>query len=114
MDQSAEFISESVVPDSGTFDTAAMATGQAGLPTGFTWRNRHYQIVGVESQWKASESWNHAAGERYYRRHYWRVRVHSGQTFTLYTVRKTKSGESARKRWWLYSIDSAPASDGRP
>lgn len=100
-----EFISESITPDAGTHDTAAMARGQAGLPTGFTWRGTHYAIVETISEWKASEAEDHAGGERYYRKHFWRVRVDSGETMTLYAVRHTKPGENAKRRWWLYTID---------
>lgn len=101
-----EFVSEPIVPDAGSFDTSPMAAGRPGLPRGFTWRDSHYAIRDVVSEWKASEAEDHARGERYYRKHFWRVRVESGQTMTIYAVRHTKSGEDPKRRWWLYTIDS--------
>ena len=100
-----EFVSENITPDAGTFDASAMGIGQPGLPTGFTWRDKHYAIVEVLDDWKVSEREFHRTGEAYYRRHFWRVRVDSDQTMTLYVTRKAKRGESQKKRWWLYSVD---------
>ncbi len=101
-----EFISEPITPDAGTFDAGAMASGRPGLPAGFTWRGDHYHIREVVSERKASEAEDHAAGERYYRKHFWKVRVESGQTMTIYAVRHVKPGENPRRRWWLFTIDS--------
>lgn len=103
---SEEFVSEQVEPDAGTFDAAAMARGQPGLPTGFTWRGRHYSIVEVLEDWKVSEREYHRRGQAYYRKHYWRVRVDSGEVMTIYAVRHVKPGENPKRRWWLYSIQS--------
>ncbi len=110
-----EFISEPVCPDPGWFDTRAMAAGLAGLPRGFIWRGRRYRIIEVLSEWKRSEAEHHRSGERYFRRHYYRVRVDEGRIMTLYVVRQVKSGENARRRWWLYSQETpqpAPESPG--
>ena len=106
MNTEPEFVSESITPDAGTHDASAMARGQAGLPTGFTWRGRHYAIIETLSEWKASEAENHAAGERYYRKHFWKVRVETGETMTLYALRQVKAGENPKRRWWLYTIES--------
>ncbi|MEK6643896.1 MAG: DUF6504 family protein [Planctomycetota bacterium] len=99
-----EFVSESITPDPGTADTTAMAGGRPGLPSGFTWRDHHYKIIEVLEDWKVSEAEDHRGGERYYRKHFWRVRTDSGDVMTLYAVRHTKAGENPRKRWWLYTI----------
>ncbi|GMU33217.1 MAG: hypothetical protein HS101_11900 [Planctomycetia bacterium] len=107
------FISEAIVPDAASFDAAAMASGQPGLPTGFTWRDRHYVIAETITQWKASEREFHRRGEAYYRKHFWKVRVDSGEVMTLYAVRHVKRGESAKRRWWLYSMEQ-PQPDGPP
>lgn len=108
-----EFISEPITPDYGTADVQAMARGLAGLPTGFRWRGRHYTIREVLKEWKRSEAEGHRpGGERYFRKHYYRVRVDSGETMTLYLVRHVKAGESPKRRWRLYSV-AGPAPDGR-
>lgn len=101
------FISEAILPDAATFDAAAMASGRPGLPTGFTWQDRHYVIVETITQWKVSEREFHRKGEAYYRKHFWKVRVDSGEVMTIYAVRHVKRGESAKRRWWLYSIENA-------
>ncbi len=101
-----EFVSEAITPDAATFDASTMARGRPGLPTGFTWRGRHYQIRGVLAEWKHSEAEGHRpGGERYYRKHYFRVVTDSGEVMTIYAVRHTKQGENPRKRWWLYTIE---------
>lgn len=107
------FISEAILPDVGTFNAAAMASGQPGLPKGFTWREQHYEIVEIISDWKMSEREFHRRGEAYYRKHFWKVRVDSGEVMTLYVVRNVKRGESAKRRWWLYSVEH-PKADRPP
>jgi len=102
---SSELISEQIVPDAGTFDASAMARGMPGLPSGFTWRDRHYTIVEVISSWKQSEADRHTRGERYYRKHFWQVRAESGERMTLYALRHTKRGQNPKARWWLYTLE---------
>lgn len=101
-----DFVSERIAPDAGTFDAAAMAKGQPGLPSGFTWRDRHYEVRALLEDWKQSEAYDHTrGGDRYYRKHFYRVRVDTGEIMTLYAVRHVKRGESPRNRWWLYTIE---------
>jgi hypothetical protein len=107
-----EFVSEPIKPDPGTGDAAAMARGQPGLPTGFTWRDRHYVIRELLESWKQSEPCDHHSGERYYRKHYFRVLTDSGETMTLYALRHVKRGQDAKSRWWLYMIEG-PEDAGR-
>ncbi len=106
MTENTDFISEQIELDAGTFDTSAMAAGRPGLPSGFTWRERHYAIVEILSEWKSSEAEYHRRGERYYRKHYWRVRVDNGEIMTLYAARHVKPGENPKSRWWLYTMES--------
>lgn len=101
-----EFVSVCVTPDPGTFDAAAMARGEPGLPAGFTWDGRHYAIVRVLAEWKESEPDGHRRGaELYYRKRWFRVLVESGEVMTLYALRQVKASESSRKRWWLFSVE---------
>jgi hypothetical protein len=115
MQPDAEFISEPITPDRAAADTSAMARGLAGLPPGFTWRDQHYLIAQVLEDWKRSDTeGGRPGGERYYHRHYYRICTDTNQIMTIYFVRHPKSGESAKKRWWLYSIDRDKVSDSRP
>ncbi len=110
-----EFVSEPIKPDAGTFNAAAMAAGQPGLPSGFTWRDRHYQIQRLLAEWKHSEAEGHRpGGERYYRKHYFRVATQDGRIMTIYAVRHVKPGENPRKRWWLYTVERPDPTTGGP
>lgn len=100
------FISEPVTPDAGTFDTARMSQGVAGLPAGFTWRGRRIGVRQVLEEWKESEAEGHRPGnERYYRKHCFRLEGDDGDVYTLYVLRQVKAGESQKRRWWLYTVE---------
>jgi hypothetical protein len=101
-----EFVSEQIKPDPGTGDAAAMARGQPGLPSGFTWRDRHFAVRELLESWKQSEPCDHHSGERYYRKHYFRIRTDGGEIMTLYALRHVKRGENPRSRWWLHTIET--------
>jgi len=110
----AQLISEPITPDRASFDAAAMARGELGVPSGFAWRERHFVVTGLISHWKQSEAENHApGGERYYRKHCFRLTVDTGEIMTIYGVRRVKRGESPHRRWWLYSIETPGASTAR-
>ncbi len=110
-----EFISEPIKTDAGTFDAAAMARGQPGLPAGFSWRGRHYVVRQLLASWKQSEAEGHRpGGERYYRKHFFRVRTDTGETMLLYAVRHLKPGEPPKRRWWLYTIEQDRRDAERP
>lgn len=101
-----DFVSEPIDPDPGTFDAAAMARGEPGMPAGFTWRDRHYTIIAVLADWKECESEGHRRGaELYYRKRHFRVRVDTGEVMSIYAVRQVKRSESAKRRWWLKSVE---------
>jgi hypothetical protein len=106
MSPAEELVSELIKPDRATGDAAAMARGQPGLPAGFTWRGRHYAVGGVLESWKQSEPCDHHSGERYYRKHFYRIRMDSGEVWTVYALRHMKRGENPRHRWWLYAIEA--------
>ena len=105
-----EFISESIAPEPGSFRTDLMAQGLASLPGAFTWRDRRYEIVEcLEHVKKTSNEGGTAGGDRYLRRQQFTVRLDSGQVATIYLERHARPGgsrDSAKKRWFLYSITS--------
>ena len=101
-----EFVSEVITPHAGTFDSGAMATGLPGLPAGFDWRGESYRITTQLESWKQSApEGGRAGGERYLRRHYFRLHMSDGATWVVYFVRQTPRGTSPRKRWFLYAIE---------
>jgi hypothetical protein len=101
-----EFISEVIQPVRGTFDVARMATGVPGLPSGFLWRGQTYTIVEELAVWKqTSNEGGFAVGDRYLRRHYHRLQMSDGATWTVYFVRANPRSGDAKARWFLYTID---------
>jgi hypothetical protein len=97
-----EFVSEAIEPKRGSFDAAAMARGEAGVPSEFTWRGVRYVVRGVVSAWKSSGI---DRGEAYLRRHWYCVDVESGERMTLYCERQARNAKRAnRGRWWLYTV----------
>jgi hypothetical protein len=100
-----QFISEPIQPDRGSFDAAAMARGEPGLPRRFRWRGRDHDITETIEQWISSEA-EGGSGELYLRRHWFKVRTTGGDIMTIYCERQPKPGRSARSRWWLYTIRS--------
>ena len=90
-------------------DIGAMARGEPGLPTGFTWRAHHYEIRRLLETWKTNND-GQGGGEdnMYLRRHWFRVETTSGETMTLYCLRHAPSGQKKQRYWWLYSMLPAP------
>ena len=102
-----EFVSESITPDEGTFDRRPMGRAEPGLPAGFIWRDKHFVIVDCLSRWKQSQAENHTRfGERYLRKHFYRVRTDTDEVMILYCQRHTKTGQNPKRRWWLYGIEA--------
>ncbi len=97
-----EFISEPITPLAGTADSAAMARGLPGLPAGFEWRGVRYRVAHTIDAWKwSSRAGSSAQGQAYLRRHYFRLRLSDGSTWTVYCLRQApRSGPGAR-RWYL-------------
>jgi hypothetical protein len=104
------FISEPITPEAGAFDPGLMRTGLASMPRAFTWRGRRYAIVECLSHTKvASREGGRAVGESYLRRQEFVVRLDTGQIARLYVERHARPGasrECAKKRWFLYTIES--------
>ena len=105
IDTDESFISEPVKPEEGTFDSAAMARGEPGLPAAFAWRGRKYSVAQVLESWKSTgpDSWG--GTERYLRKHWFRVLTTTGEIMTLYFDRQPPKGHSqSRQRWTLFSM----------
>lgn len=101
-----QFVSESIVPGPAGFDAAAMARGEPGLPAEFKWRGRCYRISAKLGQWKQSSAeGGRVGGERYLRRHYYKLRMSDESTWTVYFVRQSPPSGPAKQRWFLYKID---------
>lgn len=97
-------ISETIYPESGSFDAAAMARGEPGYPSRFKWRGRDYRVRSLLGERKTLRSCRSGSGERYVHKHMFTLETESGEIMTLY---RTRSG-SKKDSWMLYTIE-----DGR-
>jgi hypothetical protein len=99
---STEFVSEPLTPVAGTIDPSGMARGEPGLPARFVWRGRE---VGVEEVLEAWKSTSEDRGDVYVRRHWWRLRTSTGETWKVYFERQAQSKAQRKLRWWLHSLE---------
>lgn len=101
-----EWVSEPLFPRTESFDAAAMSRGEPGLPLGFTWRDHDYVVMETLSAWKeSSPEGGRAAGQVYLRRHYFNIRMSSGDLWTVYFVRQNPRTGNPRMRWFLYTVE---------
>jgi len=105
IDTDESFISEPIVPRSGSFASAGMARGEPGLPASFAWRGREYAVARLVESWKSTSPDRGGGSEMYVRKHWYRVQTSTGEVMTLYFTRQPSSGRSkSRQRWFLFSI----------
>jgi len=102
----AAFVSEAIVPLDGSFDTAGMATGGPGLPRRFRWRRDVLEVAEVLESWKEYGDCTHGSGERYVRKHGFRVRATDGRVLRLYFQRHFGKRQTSRARWWIQSVEA--------
>ena len=107
-DSTEQFISEPIEPAPGTFDTAAMAKGEAGVPARFSWRGQPYAVARLVASWKSSKA---DRGEMYLKRHWFTVVTDTGHTMTLYCDRQAQNTKRPKQRWWLYTISDTATPD---
>ena len=105
----SSFISEPIFPVDASFDTGGMARGEPGLPQKFRWREKEFAVAEVLEQWKEHGACRHGSGERYVRKHGYRVRTADGTVMKLYFQRSMGRGElPAKSRWWVSSVEGQP------
>jgi phosphoribosylglycinamide formyltransferase-1 len=96
------FVGGAITPEDASFSTSAMATGGPGLPKVFSWEGRRYRVLDVLEQWKETGDCRHGSGERYVRKHWFRVQTNQGLEMKIYFERQKRS--SGGSRWRLYSV----------
>jgi hypothetical protein len=99
-----DFISESIKPVAGTFNLAAMARGEPGLPGRFLWRRKEYAVADVLEVWKEDGPCRSGSPEMYLRKHWYKIRTADGLIMTLYFERQARSKGQQKIRWWLYTV----------
>jgi hypothetical protein len=70
------------------FDEEILVDRDAGMPAGFEWRGRRYQVVDVIGRWRIEGRWWDDGRDR----EYWRVEAKGGAVWDLYHDRQ-------RDRW---------------
>jgi len=103
----SSFVSEPILPVKASFDPAGMACGEPGLPHKFRWRKKEFVVAEVLEQWKEHGDCTHGSGERYVRKHGYRVRTTDGTVLRLYFQRSFGRAHPTRQRWWIQSIENA-------
>lgn len=96
------FIGEAIVPEDTSFVVSPMTTGAPGLPQAFTWRDKKFSVAEILEQWKEAGDCHHGSGERYIRKHWFRIRTTDGLEMKLYFERQRRS--SGGSRWRLYTL----------
>jgi phosphoribosylglycinamide formyltransferase-1 len=102
----ASFVSEPITPLNASFDPAGMARGEPGLPHQFRWRKKEFTVARVLEQWKDHGDCAHGSGERYVRRHGYRIETTDGTIMRLYFQRSFGRGKFTRtSRWRIQSVE---------
>lgn len=96
------FVGEAITPVAGSFDSAAMASGEPGIPQAFVWRGRTVEVTAVLRRWHDTGPCSHGSGEMYVRKHWFEVATTAG-IMKVYFDRQPRYGRRDR-RWWLFSI----------
>ena len=110
----AAFVSDVITPVKGTFDAIGMATGEPGLPGKFRWRGREFEVEKVLERWKEYGSCTHGSGERYVRKHGFRVAVVNGPILTLFFQRTFGGSGKRAARWWVSRVEDPESAHEEP
>ena len=96
------FVGEAISPEEQSFAVSAIAIGQPGIPVAFSWRAERFTIATILESWKETGDCRHGSGERYVRKHWFRVATTNGIEMKIYFERQGRS--SGGSRWRLYSM----------
>jgi hypothetical protein len=96
------FIGEAIEPEDMSFSAASMALGKPGLPQGFSWNGGSFSVQEVLEEWKEAGDCRHGSGERYVRKHWFRIKTTDQREMRIYFERQGRS--SGGSRWRLYSV----------
>ena len=95
------FVGEAILPEESSFAVSPMATGLPGLPRQFSWKGKSYFVTEVMEEWKEAGHCSHGSGERYVRKHWFRVKTSEAIEMRIYFERQGRS--SGGSLWRLYS-----------
>jgi hypothetical protein len=98
------FVGEGITPEDSSFCVSQMAMGKPGLPQKFSCEGKGFSILEVLEEWKEAGDCHHGSGERYVRKHWFRVRTSDDLEMKIYFERQGRS--SGGSRWRLDSLRS--------
>ena len=104
-----EFIGERIEPVAGTLDPARMARGEPGLPQRFRWRGGEHEITAVLETGRITGDCTHGSGEKYVRKHWYRVRTTAGTELRITFNRRARTAQELRDGWWIQSLTTPDA-----
>jgi phosphoribosylglycinamide formyltransferase-1 len=96
------FIGEAIKPEDMSFSASSMAMGKPGLPRSFSWKGGSFPVIEVLDEWKEAGACSHGSGERYVRKHWFRIKTTDQREMRIYFERQGRS--SGGSRWRLYSM----------
>jgi hypothetical protein len=97
-----KFISRPLLPTGEGFVTIANGS-EPPVPRAFLWGDRRLLISEVLRTWRSTKT---DRGDAYLKRHWFELQTACGLKIEVYYDRQSQPGVS---RWWLYTIDDAPA-----
>ncbi len=99
-----KLISEALRPlFAGDGVDSPVTAGDPLLPRAFVWRGATYPVLAVLNAGRGLGPCTHGSGERYVRKHWYRIATAGGLVMRVYFERRPRRG-AAMTRWWLYSI----------
>lgn len=104
----SRLVSEPIIPEPASFDTASMARGTPGVPARFSWRGRTFRVAALLGTRKNLRPCHSGSGERYIHKHFYDLETETGERMTIY---RTRTG-SKKDSWMLYTIDESRAHKG--
>jgi len=108
-----ELISERLEPVLAKVDARRVVIGAPLLPTQFLWRGTEYTVDAVIAEWKETGPCRHGSGERYVRKHWFHIRMTTGEEFKIYFERRARSAKQQKQRWWVYTVASRSEGGGQ-
>lgn len=105
-----QLVSETITPVEASFDLSGMVRSEPGVPHRFHWRKQEWTVEEVLEQWKEYGDCSHGSGERYVRKHGYRIRTTEGTILKIYFQRSFGRARFRPKgRWWIATMEEAPA-----
>jgi phosphoribosylglycinamide formyltransferase-1 len=102
-----QLISEPLKAITGELSGWQSAAGEPLLPAKFIWRGAEYAVGEVLENWKETGACTHGSGERYVRKHWFRIRTANGEEMKIYFERRPRSARETKLRWWLYTFTAS-------